>query len=84
MASQRISVRVSRALGRQLKRRSLLKGAPESEVVREALEAFLSPVATERSAYEVADELGLIGCVRKARKDLSTNRKYFKGFGKAK
>lgn len=53
-------------------------------MVREALEAFLSPVATERSAYEVADELALIGCVRKARKDLSTNRKYFKEFGKAK
>jgi hypothetical protein len=53
-------------------------------VVRESLEVFLSPVGTERSAYEVADELGLIGCVRKARKDLSSNRKYLKEFGKAK
>jgi predicted DNA-binding protein len=84
MASQRISVRVPDSLVRRLKKRSALKGSPESEVVREALEAFLSPAGSERSAYEVAEELGLIGCVRKAPKDLSTNRKYLRGFGKGK
>ena len=82
MPSQRISVRVSGSLGRRLKNRSMLKGTPESDVVREALEAFLSPAAVGRSAYEAANELGLIGCVRRARKDLSTNRKHFRGFGK--
>jgi len=71
--------RISGTLRRGLKRRSLAKGAPESDAVGEALEALLSPVASERSAYEVAGELGLIGCLRKARKDLSTNRKHFKG-----
>lgn len=84
MPSQRISVRVPPSLGRRLKQRSTQKGAPESEVVREALEAFLSPLRGERSAYEVASELGLIGSGGKAPKDLSTNRKYFKNFGKSR
>jgi len=84
MPSQRISVRVPPSLGRRLKQRSTVKGAPESEVVREALEAFLSPAAGRKSAYEVASELGLIGSGGKSPKDLSTNRRHFKGFGKSR
>jgi len=84
MPSQRISVRVPRGLGRRLKQRSAQKGAPESEVVREALEAFLTPAPGRHSAYDLASELGLIGSAGKAPKDLSTNRKHFRGFGKSR
>ena len=37
---------------------------------------------TTRTAYELAEEAGLIGCVRRAPKDLSTNRHYIEDFGK--
>jgi hypothetical protein len=71
------------SLIRRLKRRSaLIKGAPESEIVREALEAYLSPTENEQSAYEVAEKMGLLGLVSKGPKDLSTSRRHFKGFGK--
>jgi hypothetical protein len=69
-------------LGRRLKQRSTQQGAPESEVVREALETFLSPEPGRHSAYDAACELGLIGSGGKAPKDLSSNRRHFKGFGK--
>ena len=82
MASQRISVRVSGSLGRRLSQRSSKSGSAKSQIVREALETFLSSEVKERSAFDVADELGLIGTGGKAPKDLSTNRRYFRGFGK--
>jgi hypothetical protein len=37
-----------------------------------------------RSAYELMDAAGLIGCIKGAPKDLSTNKRYFAGFGKSK
>jgi hypothetical protein len=36
------------------------------------------------SAYELAQEAGLIGCVRQALKDLSTNRRHFPAVEKNK
>jgi len=36
------------------------------------------------SAYELLDAARLIGCVKGAPKDLSTNKKYFAGFGESK
>ena len=84
MASQRISVRVSSGIVRRLKERSRATGARESQVVREALEHFLSEKHTEQTTYDLLQTAGLIGCVRGAPKDLSTNKKYFKGFGESK
>ncbi len=84
MATQRISVRVPDKVARRLKERSRMTGAGESTVVREALEEYLSKSHDELTTYDLAQEAGLIGCVRRAPKDLSTNRRHFKGFGKAK
>jgi hypothetical protein len=84
MASQRISVRVPRQMAQRLKRHSQVTGAHESDVVREALEKYLAPGAEGPTAYDLALKSGLIGCARGAPKDLSTNKKYFKGFGTAK
>jgi predicted DNA-binding protein len=84
MASQRISVRVSPGIARRLKERSRATGTRESEVVREALEEYLSKSDDEQTAFDLAQKAGLIGCIRGAPKDLSTNKRYFKGFGKSK
>jgi hypothetical protein len=52
--------------------------------VRIALETYLGRVGARNSAYELAEEAGLIGCVRRAPQDLSTGRRHFEGFGKSK
>jgi predicted DNA-binding protein len=84
MASQRISVRVPGGIARRLKERSRVTGARESQVVREALEEYLSKDNNQETAYDRAQNAGLIGCIRGGRKDVSTNKSLFKGFGKTK
>jgi len=82
MSSHRITVRIPEPLGQRLRHRSRIKGQTESDLVREALENYLGQSAKERSAYELAQEAGLIGSVKRAPKDLSTHRRHFEGFGK--
>jgi metal-responsive CopG/Arc/MetJ family transcriptional regulator len=84
MASRRIPVRIPGALGRRLRRRSLMKGQSESEVVRRALETYLARTGDERWAYDLAKQSGLIGCLRRAPRDLSTSRRHLNGFGNSK
>lgn len=87
MGSDRITIRIPERLGQRLRHRSRMKGLPESEVVREALETYLGQSAEGRSAYELAEEAGLIGSMprgaRSPAKDLSTNPRHFEGFGNA-
>ena len=84
VASNRITIRVSETLTARLRSRSRAKGTTESELVREALETYLGNSKVERSAYDMAAEAGIIGAVHNAPKDLSTNRRHFKEFGKGK
>jgi metal-responsive CopG/Arc/MetJ family transcriptional regulator len=84
MASQRISVRVPGGIARQLRERSRATGTRESQVVREALEEYLSKSDGQETAYDRAQKAGLIDCIRGGRKDVSTNKDLFKGFGKGK
>jgi metal-responsive CopG/Arc/MetJ family transcriptional regulator len=84
MSSNRITVRVPAALTSRLRSRSRAKGTTESEVIREALETYLGGESSHRTAYELAEEAGIIGSVRSAPRDLSTNRRHFGGFGKSK
>jgi metal-responsive CopG/Arc/MetJ family transcriptional regulator len=84
MASQRITVRVPQTLGSLLRKRSQANGQTPSDLVRAALETYLGREATSLSAYDLAERAGVIGSLRGAPKDLSTNRKYFAGFGKNK
>jgi metal-responsive CopG/Arc/MetJ family transcriptional regulator len=84
MSSQRISIRVSGTLGQRLRKRSLMKGQSESEVVRKALETYLARTNDERSAYDLAEQAGLIGCLQGAPRDLSTSRRHLNGFGNSK
>ncbi|MBI1740081.1 MAG: CopG family transcriptional regulator [Acidobacteriales bacterium] len=80
MASQRITIRISQALGKRLKKHAGMEGRSESEIVREALESYLRR-GSGQSAYELASQAGLVGCLRGAPRDLSTNPRHFKGFG---
>ncbi len=72
MASKRLSVRP---------RESALAQKSESVVEREALETYLAAAPDEVSAYNIALQAGVIGCAKSGPRDLSTNRKHFKGFG---
>lgn len=85
MADHRISVRIPEHLGERLRQKSQMKGAAESEIVREALESYLVKQAGEHSAYEAGVAAGVIGCAKRSGmpKDLSTNSKHFEGFGKS-
>jgi hypothetical protein len=81
MNSERITIRISGPLGAKLRKRSVLQGRPESELVRDALEAYLDQEGN--SAFDLATVAGLVGCLEKAPKDLSTNPQYLEGFGKS-
>ncbi len=83
MSSQRITIRISESLVKRLKKHARMRRRSESALVREALENYLGEAPTSSSAYDLAREAGLIGCVRGGPSDLSTNRKHFEGFGKS-
>jgi predicted DNA-binding protein len=72
-----ISLKLPQSLSIKLERVAKKRGQSKSEIVREALEHFLS---SERpvSALELAGDL--VGCGR-GPGDLSTNPKYMEGFG---
>lgn len=84
MSSNRITVRIPETLNSRLRSRSRAIGTSESELVREALESYLGNSSQGRTAYELAEEAGIVGVAQRAPKDLSTNRRHFKGFGKSK
>ena len=81
MASQRITVRVPKDLSARLLQEARARGRSASDVLRIALQAYLGREHQSQSTYELAKQAGLIGCARRAPKDLSTNRRHFKGFG---
>ena len=84
MSSPRITIRISESLVERLKKHAGIRRRSESALVREALESYLGEASTPGSAYHLASEAGLIGCVRRGPSDLSTNRKYLEGFGKTR
>jgi predicted DNA-binding protein len=84
MSSQRITIRVSESLVKRLKKHAGMRRRSESALVREALENYLGEAPASSSAYDLAKEAGLIGCVRGGPSDLSTNRKHFEGFGESR
>ncbi len=84
MAADRFTVRIPGSLSQRLRVCAQLQGRSESEIIREALERHLQKKAKSLSAYDLFQAAGLIGCVKGAPKDLSTNKKYFIGFGHSK
>lgn len=63
-------------------------GRPWQEVLSAALRTYRPPVASEdagqqqKSFFDVMNEAGLLGIVKDAPPDLSTNPKYMEGFGR--
>jgi Arc/MetJ-type ribon-helix-helix transcriptional regulator len=84
MATDRISVRINPELRRGLREQTFLNGKRESDVVREALEAYLVDRGGSVTYYDLASQSGLIGAARNAPRNLSTQRRHFRGFGRSK
>ena len=83
MKDHRITVRFSPELRRRLKASARRSGTRESDLVRNTVERQLAAEEGLPTAYEYAKKGGLIGAVKGTPRDLSTNPKYFDGFGGA-
>ena len=81
MKDQRITVRFSPEVRRRLQAAARRGGRRESDLVREAVDLQLAAEERALTAYDHAKKAGLIGAVRGRIRDLSTNPKYFDGFG---
>lgn len=81
MENDRITVRLPTALRQRLKAAADRSGTRESDLVRAAVARQLAAEDGALTAYELARRAGLIGAVRGASRDLSTNPRHFDGFG---
>jgi metal-responsive CopG/Arc/MetJ family transcriptional regulator len=81
MKADRITVRFPAELRRRLKDAARRSGTRESDLVRGAVERRLAAEDAALTPYEHAKKAGLIGIVRGASRDLSTNPRHFDGFG---
>jgi predicted DNA-binding protein len=77
----RLTVRISAELRNRLKQAAKRTGTRESDLVRSGVEMRLAAEETVQTALDRVKKAGLIGIVKGAPPDLSTNRKYFDGFG---
>ena len=78
----RISVRLDGETRQRLDEEAQATGKKESELVREALAAYLRQRPKRESCLELARRHHLIGCGKRLPSDLSTNRRHFEGFGR--
>ena len=81
MKDDRITVRFSLETRRRLRAAARRGGRRESDLVRDAVEAQLAREERALTAYEHAKRAGLIGVAKGKVRDVSTNPKYFDGFG---
>jgi len=81
MKDYRIPVRSPAELRRRLKAAARRGGTLESDLVRTAVERQLAAEGDALTAYEHAKKADLIGAVKGATRDLSTNPRHFDGFG---
>lgn len=82
MATNRLSIRVRPKLRRELRGLSSATGRRESQIVREALEEYLNSNGKRETCFDVAHRFGLVGVVKDAPPDLSTNPRHLRGFGR--
>jgi len=81
MKDHRITVRFPAELRQRLKAAAHRGGTRESDLVRAAVERELASEDAALTAYEHAKKAGLIGAVKGANRDLSTNLRHFDGYG---
>jgi antitoxin component of RelBE/YafQ-DinJ toxin-antitoxin module len=78
---ERISVRIDDRLKRELEAEARERGVRPSDIVRQVLERHVRERAPRLNALQLAEKLGIIGCIKDTPPDLSTNPKYMEGFG---
>ena len=81
---QRITVRFTADMRQRLLETADRRGKRESDVIREAVVRELAADDLATTAYDRVKRAGLVGMVKGARRDLSTNREHFKGFGETR
>lgn len=87
MATDRITIRLGPKLRRRLEEEAAAAKKKPSSVVREVLEDHFASREEGSTAYELFKKAGWFSVRdggRRLPRDLSTNRKYFRGFGKNK
>lgn len=77
-----LSVKVPEALDRRITAAVKRRGMRKSSAVREALERYLDETQEARRGSFVDLAGDLIGCVKDAPADLSSNPKHLKGYGR--
>ena len=77
-----LSVRVDRWVKQGLEAEALEKGFSVSEIVRDALTAYVRRRECEESCSDLARRLGILGVYKDGPSDLSTNPEYMEGFGR--
>ncbi len=83
MKDYRITVRFPAELRQRLKAAARRSGTRESDLVRGAVERQLAAEDDALTAYDHAKKAGLIGAIKAAPPDLSTNPQHFDGFGRS-
>ena len=83
MKDSRLTVRFPAELRNKLKMSARRTGTRESDLVRRAVERQLAAEEPALTPYDIAVKNGLIGVVRNAPADLSTNKAHFDGFGRS-
>lgn len=78
VASDRLSLRLPETLRSRMEDLSKSAGRTESDLTREAIEEYLLRHADMPTCYDLAEQSGVIGCVKG---DLRTNPKHMDGFG---
>lgn len=82
MASSRLSIRIRPKLRQELRGFSSATGRRESQIVREALEKYLDSNGKHETCLDIAHKAGLVGAIDEAPRDLSTNPRHLRGFGR--
>jgi predicted DNA-binding protein len=83
MKEYRLSIRVNAELRQRLAATAKNRGKRESDVVRDLMETGLDKPKKRESALDRARALGIVGILKDGPTDLSTNKKYFEGFGES-
>jgi len=84
MAGTRISVRIDSETQRWLNAEAAATGKNPSQIVRDTLRRQSKKRRKKPTVYDVFLKAGLIGAIRGLPADLSTNKKYFEGFGESR
>lgn len=77
-----ISLKIPERLDAKLTAAATRRGTSKSELVREALQSYLTAADGAESASCLDLTADLVGCVDGGPRDLSYNKKHMKGFGR--